>query len=183
MMTKEERNEYNRNWRRANKDKVREYNHRWYQTHKEEQAERMDKWIANNYDRWLENCRKATNKWHQNDEGRASNLLASYVQYDRRYNLGETNLTRDHILTKCFGENSRCLYCGCDDHNQLGLERVSNRLPHSLGNVITSCRTCNVKRGHRTFGDYLDVLGITFDEWLAKNGGEYEAEEIKISLN
>ena len=185
-MTQEQiqkRKEYRKAYRQKNKEKIREYQKAWRLANPEKWQSYQDKWKEQNREQYLEMVGKAVNKWHQKDTGRASNLLASYVQFDRRYGYDPTDLTRDDILRLCYSNESKCVYCGCTDHEQLGLERISNKVGHHVWNVVTSCRDCNVKRARRGFDEYLTLRGITFDQWLQQNGGSYGDDEIKISLN
>lgn len=159
------RNEFNRIWRKEHTEYYIEYNKK----HRERinanarayQATRRDK-----QQEWMQN-------YHETPEGRAVNLLTSYRQFDTR-KFGEVpQLTRFDILTKCFSENSKCVYCGETRWTELGLDRLTNRLPHNSWNTVTCCKNCNNKRNKKTIEEFLAVKGLTFDEWVEQNNGEY----------
>lgn len=146
---------YSQEWIEQNRQKWNEYARRYQSKHREEQQKRV-------------------NDYHEKPEGRAVNLLTSYVQFDRdRKGWLDTQLTRFDIMAKCFSDNSKCVWCGETDWKVLGLDRVTNSKPHDVHNTVCSCRKCNIKRQGKTMQEYLDKLGLTFDQWLEQNGGSY----------
>lgn len=53
----------------------------------------------------------------------------------------------DNILT------NKCIYCGEEDFNKLGMDRIDPNKPHTKGNVVCACTKCNVERGRKSM-DY-----------------------------
>ena len=124
-------------------------------------------------DEHMEEHKEAVNKYHSGMSGRAMNLYTSYRQFDMR-KFGEyPNLTRDDIMRICFSENSRCIWCKNTDWKELGLDRISNNYPHSLGNVVCSCNKCNTSRHKRTIGENLERLRMTVEQWMNFNDAVY----------
>ena len=137
-------------WKRLHRDQVNEIARRWQANHREEQQKRM-------------------NDYHETKQGRATNLLTSYRQFDmRRFGL-YPDLTQEDIIRICFSEGSKCIWCGNDNWRELGLDRLTNEKPHSVGNVMCCCSKCNTQRHRRTLGEYLELIGKTPDEWFEQN--------------
>ena len=124
-------------------------------------------------DEHMDEHKEAVNKYHSGMSGRAMNLYTSYRQFDMR-KFGEyPDLTRDDIMRICFSENSRCIWCQSSDWKELGLDRISNNYPHSVGNVVCSCNKCNTSRHKRTIGENLERLRMTVEQWMNFNDAVY----------
>lgn len=190
-MTEEEKREYFRKWREAHKEHLREYNKKYWLEHKEELTKyqrqyheehrdhiraRMRQYISEH----REEQNKRVNNYHQTKRGRATNLLASYVQFDLNKGYRRPYLTRDDIIRKCFSEDSKCVYCGEDDWHVLGLDRIIREQPHDNTNTLCCCHSCNCKRNRFGFMWYLSELGLTFEDFLKQNGAEYGDDYIII---
>ena len=46
-----------------------------------------------------------------------------------------------------------------------------------MGNVVCCCRKCNVKRGRRTIGEYLEIIGKDLFDDL----GAVESNELRVN--
>ena len=162
-----------------------EYMRKWREAHPGYNTQYSRKWRANNHERFNELCRnyqaehredqrKRMNDYHQTKEGRATNLLASYVQADLEYRGVRPKLTREDIMRICFSDDSKCLFCGDTDWTNLGLDRINNDLPHDVGNVICSCSKCNMNKHRRTLGEYLtEKKGMSWESWMKMNNMTY----------
>lgn len=65
--------------------------------------------------------------------------MRAYQSVDRR--LGRKSITRQECIELL--HDASCFYCGCDDLNQLGLDRIDNALGHEVANVVPCCSKCN----------------------------------------
>ena len=159
------------------KAKNREYNRRWREKHREQWNAYMRNWQATKHNA---KQRKMVNDYHQTKQGRATNLLTSYRQFDaRRFGLFP-NLTQEDIIRICFSDDSKCIWCGETDWHVLGLDRHTNDEPHDVGNVYCACHDCNVRRHKKTMGEYMEVLGLTFEQWMEQTGSKWGPEELII---
>lgn len=147
------------------KAKNREYNRRWREKHREQ---------------WNAHMRKMVNDYHETKQGRAVNLLTSYRQFDARKFGVYPNLTKEDIIRICFSDDSKCIWCGETDWHKLGLDRHTNQEPHDVGNVYCACHDCNVRRHKKTMGEFIEALGLTFDQWMEQTGSKWGPESITI---
>lgn len=152
----------------------------WYHSHKEhhkkyieEHREHINE-IARKYQSKHREVQQArVNEYHKTLSGRAMNLYTSMRQYDAEHMGVLPVLTREDIVAKAMGVDSRCVYCGCDDPYMLGLDRINNRTPHHVWNTVTCCKRCNCKRNRRTFEEFLALKNLTLEEWMANNDGRF----------
>jgi ribosomal protein S17E len=170
-VSKERRRELNRRWKEAhpgymlewqrrNRDKTRAYSKKYYNNGKQD----------------YEQVKENVNRYHRTPKGRAQNLLTSYRQFDVRKGM-ECDLTAEYIERVITTEH--CVWCGESDWHVLGLDRIRNDRPHAFGNVMCSCRSCNVKRAQRTILENLrERIGLKLDEWV-ENNKELLPENIK----
>ncbi|SMM97796.1 hypothetical protein SPONL_1442 [uncultured Candidatus Thioglobus sp.] len=102
----------------------------------------------------IRNPRKNT-RYKGNAIGNSSNLLVRNILS----NLGLEQFNKDDWLkTKKYFDNS-CAYCGNKD--SLIMEHaipINKELlgEHKLGNIVPSCKKCNVKKGNKRFDNFLD---------------------------
>lgn len=158
------------------KQKAREYNKRWREKHREYHNAYMRQWQSKH----REAQQKRVNDYHETKQGRATNLLTSYRQFDARRFGVYPNLTQEDIIRICFSEDSKCIWCGETDWHVLGLDRHTNDEPHDVGNVYCACHDCNVRRHKKTMGEYMEVLGLTFEQWMEQTGSKWGPEELII---
>jgi hypothetical protein len=70
------------------------------------------------------------------------------------------NITRDEVVEKLVGSSLSCFYChhrvttqyaatdSSEIHSaQWTLDRIDNALPHTNGNTVVACLSCNLRRG------------------------------------
>jgi 5-methylcytosine-specific restriction endonuclease McrA len=65
-------------------------------------------------------------------------------------------LKRDRVFER---DDFRCVYCGNRfTAEELSVDHVEPRVrggDQSPGNLVTACRACNNRKGHRRVGDFL----------------------------
>ena len=93
-MTKEERREYNRKYRQANKEKIAARMAEYYQANKEKRAEYNAEYRKANKEKIAE--------YIATPMGRAVYLLRDYRRNDKKYNRGEGDLTAKWIVGNIF---------------------------------------------------------------------------------
>lgn len=116
-MTKEEKREYNKHYRKENAERIKEY-------HKK-------------YDKEYKRQHRKT------PMGRASCLLGRYNQNDKKKNRGKGDLTAKWIVENIF--TKPCAHCGKEGWEVIGCNRLDNSLPHTMDNVEPCCKECNCK--------------------------------------
>ena len=136
-------------WKEKNKEYISEYNKKYRQENTEFCLESSRKWKEKNpnytADHW--------NEYYNTQKGVATYKIKSYKQSDKKANRGECTLTAQWIVDNIF--TSKCIYCGEDDWKKLGCDRIDNTKPHTPDNVVCSCGKCNVKRGSKSFEEFL----------------------------
>lgn len=166
MSMSTDRREYMRKWREAHPGYNTEYSRKWREEHRERFNERCRQYQERN----REAQQKRMNNYHQTKEGRATNLLAAYVQMDLERRGVRPNLTREDIMRICFSEDSKCVFCQTTDWKVLGLDRIDNSKPHDASNCLCCCHDCNVAKYKKTLGEFIKLKGYnTFEEWLKIN--------------
>ena len=87
---------------------------------------------------------------------RAIALTNAYKQKDKMYNRGECTLTAQWIIENIF--TKPCHYCGVEGWDIIGCDRIDNDKPHTLDNVVPCCEECNIKRGRKTYDEFLQEM-------------------------
>lgn len=180
-MTKEERREYNRKYYQANKErlkeqlkqyrkeyykeyrnenaeKIKEYNKEYWKQYRKDNAERIKEqnkeYYKDNAEHYKQYYKEYNKQYLQTPMGRALNLLRAYNQADKKYNRGKGNLTAKWIVENIFSQP--CHYnCGESDWKKMGCDRIDNSKPHTMDNVVPCCAECNIKRGNKTYEEFL----------------------------
>ena len=176
---REKRREYYRKYYREHKEEIAGYQRKYVRSHKEQTNARARKYQAKH----RQPQRDRMNRYHETKEGRATNLLNSYRQYDLRKGWENTELTREYIMRVCFSEGCRCVYCGNDDWQVLGLDRIKNDEPHVPLNTVCCCKRCNTSRHRRTLEGYLNKMSMSWDDFMRQNGAGYGDDYIVINQN
>lgn len=88
---------------------------------------------------------------------KARKMKDRYKHYDKeRFGVGN-DLTKqwiaDHIL------DSHCEYCGEDNWDKLGCDRIDNSKPHTTDNCICACARCNRLRGDNFSVEDMKEIG------------------------
>lgn len=179
---KEANREYQRRWRKNNKEKMeeawrlwkekntekvkqcdREKCKRWRDKNKEKIAEYAKQYklehqekIAERAKQWRkehkEEIAEYNKKYRKTPYGRANKLFQKYKKLDKKYNRGECTLTPQWIVDNIFTQP--CHYCGASGCEKIGCDRIDNSKPHTEDNVVPCCYECNVKRGKKSYIEY-----------------------------
>lgn len=175
-----DRKEYYRLYYLKNKDKVLEQQKQHYQENREKKLEQQKQYYQENKDRLLEqkNQYKKEHKeqikqYYQDNKneiiekqkqyyktkfGRASNLVKAYRREDKKYNRGECTLTPQWVVDNIFS-GQKCHYCKETDWTKLGCDRIDNSLPHTSDNVVCCCKECNIKKGTKSYEEFIKENG------------------------
>jgi len=89
-------------------------------------------------------------------------LSRKYDRYRKRD--GKLDFTRQEFYELI--EGSSCYYCGSDETQTLGLDRIDNDKGHNKDNVVVACELCNTTKGHRFTLEQMKQIGKlieTFD--------------------
>lgn len=135
-----------------NKDVVLERNKKW----KKEHPNYMKEYKDSHKDEIAEYNKKFYAVYKNTKIGRASNLLTSYRQRDRKHNLGECTLTKEWIVENILSKS--CIYCGETDWKKLGCDRKDNSKPHTQENCVPCCQSCNSKKGKMSYEEYMQKM-------------------------
>lgn len=160
-MTIEEKREYDRKYYQANREKILEQRKQYYQDNAEnlkeyyqENAERIKERKKQYRKENAERYKEYIKQYRQTPFGRASHLLGTYNQADKKYNRGKGDLTAKWIVENIFSQP--CHYnCGESDWKKMGCDRIDNSKPHTMDNVVPCCEKCNTKRGNKTYEEFL----------------------------
>lgn len=161
LNNKEHRTEYNRKYSSENREQVRANKNAWNQAHPEKARARTRAWVAANPEKkranniaWekanREKMRAKERKWAANNPQKVA----------------EKNLRRQgRVLAKgIFRINKKeiekllsmpCFYCGQTKNQSLDhVIPVSRGGTHSIGNLVTACRSCNSSKRDRTIMEW-----------------------------
>lgn len=161
---REEHPNYQAEWRKNNKEKIAEYQAEWKEKNPDYNTEYRQKnkeKIASKKAEYRQNNREKIAKYNAEyvvtPNGRAQMHVDNYTRIDKVYNRGECTLTAEWIVEHIF--NQPCHYCGKTDWHELGCDRIDNALPHTPDNVVPCCSKCNIKRGSRTYDEFMRMIG------------------------
>lgn len=156
---KEKRRKAKRDWYQKNKEKVSLYNSEYSKNYRKENREILNEKKREYYsDPIVKKHKNEYNElYYKTPIGRASNLVNSYIQMDKKNEVGETTITKEWIVENIF--TKQCVYCGETDWNKLGCDRKNNSLPHTPDNIVCSCGECNRKKGTMSYEEYIKMLG------------------------
>jgi len=151
----EERKEYDKQYRKANREHILEQSRQYYYRNKDFCKEIQKQW-RDEHPGYM-------NQWRENNKERirAQSLKQIYTEIDQRKGFPvDKNIDTDWIIENIF--NSSCIYCGESDYAKLGADRIDNSKPHTPDNCVCACRRCNSKRGNRyTVEEFKSLSGIS----------------------
>jgi hypothetical protein len=147
-------------WRQNNQEKVKEAQKKYRNTHKEFLKNKWSEYSAEHKEELKikgkqyreehkEELKERRILWKKNnpEKSRATQIIQNCKKMDKKYNRGECTITPQWIIDKIF--TSKCVYCGDDNWEHLGVDRIDNNLPHTPENCVCACGKCNVERGDR----------------------------------
>lgn len=97
--------------------------------------------------------------YSKTQKGRAIYLVSAYRKIDKLKG-GKCNLTQDFLINNIF--NKECVYCG--DKNNLGCDRVDNKKYHTIENVVSCCKECNIARMDNFTVEEMKLIGIAIKQ-------------------
>ncbi len=104
---------------------------------------------------WESRCRLCKNKEFKN----WSRRNMTYQRF-RFYEYRSKKAGRPFTITMEYFENlikdGKCYYCG-DSDKRLGLDRIDSKGGYIEGNVVGSCRYCNVAKNDQTTDAFLEM--------------------------
>lgn len=154
---KARKQEYDKEYRKRNKEKIAKRKREWYDKHKDEKSiydkkyrtehteqrkQAKKDWYNKNRDRVSD----TNKKYYETIDGIAARRRNHYVWEDRHVIHSDTSetVTKEWIIDNIL--NSKCLYC-CDDiPGHLGCDRIDDNKGHTPDNVICACGICNSER-------------------------------------
>lgn len=140
--------DYQRQWREEHPD----YDKRYREEKRDFLSDYGKKWNNDNpeYRRNYYKENKGTPR------GKAAYLRANYRNLDRNHGFGVDQTASVEDIAK-FIDGNRCIYCGDDNWEHLGLDRIDNTKPHSIDNCVCACGVCNMDRKDRyTVGEFIE---------------------------
>ena len=127
---------------------------------KEERKEYYRKYYQKNREKLI----KKQNEYNQTPIGRATNLITTYTQEDKKHNRGQGDLTAEWVVENIFSQP--CKHCGKEGWDVIGCNRIDNDKPHSKDNVEPCCKECNDNLAREE--EKKEVYQYTLDGELVK---------------
>ena len=149
---KDEINEKRREFYGTHKDLFRESNKiYWYKN-----AEKLKDYKRKRYKENRDAVLAKQKKYDNTQNGRSKKMANAYKYEDRNNNRGECTITFEWIIDNIF--TSKCIYCGDDNWQHLGADRIDNDKPHTESNVVCSCGICNCERQckHMSVDEFIE---------------------------
>lgn len=88
---------------------------------------------------------------------KARKMKDRYKHYDKNRFGVSNDLTKEWIAEHIL--DSRCEYCGEDNWDKLGCDRIDNSKPHTTDNCICACTRCNRLRGNKFSVEDMKEIG------------------------
>lgn len=102
---------------------------------------------------------KRLNEWYKQMRRDPANA-AKVIVKDSRNADGKKGLRDDNDLTVELVQElikNGCTYCG-DRSIRMTLDRIDNKLAHTLQNVVAACYRCNMIRGNMPYDAWLNIV-------------------------
>jgi len=149
-MTKKLKQQYSKEWRLKNKDKIHSYGKKWREKNKEKIQEYKKKWDKDNKNYKLKYSQRylILNKDKIKNNRRNLNVRfnqAKLVAKNRSLNWDISYNEFIQIASKnCYYSNNHKL-----PETGSGLDRIDNNKGYTINNVIPCCTNCNLSRANR----------------------------------
>jgi hypothetical protein len=121
---------------------------------------RKNRW-KNSSENQKDKARERLNNYRKTIKGKSIDIISSYRRFD--YKKGYEN-----NLTQLFVEKSLelpCIYC---QDKSSGLDRIDNKIGHTIDNCVPCCKECNIARMDNFTHEEMIILGKTIKEIKAK---------------
>ena len=159
-MTTEEKKEYNRQWRKANKEKVRESARRYREKNREKMRARWNQYHKDNPKKHRANQRSYIRK--NPIRAKFINTRSQIRRRLEKYNIEDKNIfTLEEGLALYEAQMKRCAYCGKPLSTSFSVDHivpVSRGGASTIDNIALACRKCNSTKGQFTPQEYIDWL-------------------------
>lgn len=183
---KEEYSERNKKYRENNKEKVKKFNKIYNENNKKELSEKRKIYRESNRDKILQKQRE-TNK---TEEGFLSAVLSRVKTQDKKNNK-TFDIDIEYIRSLLVEQKNMCHFCKstleieCGDKklSQASLDRISNELGHSKGNVHWVCFFCNHARNCNSVDNYKLFINLLTNKCDHKNYEYIEHIEHAIKIS
>ena len=137
VKAREDKRNYDQNYRTKNKDKISQRIHSWYLAHKGLIKERAKVWKQKNQER------------------------AQYLRYIERAKQKDSSfgLTFDLFLEVI---KMPCVYCGFND-GIVGIDRIDSKKGYEEDNIVPCCKVCNYMKLDHTIDDWFAAMRDVFE--------------------
>lgn len=102
---------------------------------------------------------------YQNKRDKASKMISSYRCKDKKKGYQTSKFKIDWFINHVF--NGECNYCETKDN--LGLDRLNNKIGHIYDNIVVCCYRCNVVRQDIFTHEQMKKLGKFIKEEIDNN--------------
>jgi 5-methylcytosine-specific restriction endonuclease McrA len=132
----------------------------------------MRKQLRNRYNNNKNKYLLFSHKYYENNKSmlsikrklyRSNNKLSIYMRNrQRRLKLNCNHITQKQINTLIANSNNTCHYCGIELNNLiLNIDHfipLSKGGPHTINNLVVSCKNCNLRKGNKLPEEWLKTL-------------------------
>lgn len=166
---KKKKAEYDKEYRKKNREKITKRQKEWYANNKEHKKEYDEIYRLENTQKrkevkavWNARNKKKMSEYNKGYystiTGLAKRRRNHYLWEDKKMG-ADTSRTitavwiEENILT-----NNECVYCGDKEPSHLGCDRIDNTLGHYPENVVCACPICNWERSleHMTMEEFKE---------------------------
>ncbi len=181
-ITKEEKREYHRKWRKNNKDKIKAADEKFRKSDK--RKEYLKKYSktekARSYKKKWEGEHKEEMKAHRrrynnSEKGKAKNKKYYYTpkgtanmlrKHDaRRLGIKNSKLTWQ-IIEMINNRDKECVYCGCELNGNIEYDHINSFVPFCKSNIVRSCKKCNKEKSSADMIQWMNFKGYKISEKL-----------------
>lgn len=159
-MTKEQKQkkaEYDREYRKLNREKIAARKKKWYEDHKDQKREYDKQYRSEHIEErkkykkvWNKRKKKETKEYNKEYystlEGLAKRRRNHYLYEDKLYKRTPENCVSSEWIVENILTNKECVYCGEDDYRRLGCDRIDDSIGHQSDNIVCACQVCNWER-------------------------------------
>ena len=117
---------------------------------------RKNRWI-NSTENQKNKKRIASTIYRKTIKGKSIDIISSYRRFDYKKGL-QNNLTQNFVAKSL---ESPCYYC---HDKSSGLDRIDNKIGHTIENCVPCCKECNIARMDNFTHDEMIILGATIKQ-------------------
>lgn len=160
----EEIKQYHKKYYQDNKDKINPINKKYYEDNKEKMLlfnkinyEKNKKYILERNAKYQENNKCKINKykkeWTSSKDGKISKKVSNHTRNTKIRITNDNTINKKSLKDLLIKQDNKCYYCKSElDFNiKFGVHLdhyipIAKGGPHSIENVVFSCKTCNLKK-------------------------------------